>query len=207
MLMGNSESPWHGSGNTRCGVAACAAASSHSSGCMPCMQTMTGVQSYAAEAASHTSRHDAEGRQERRRPLQHRVVAGASQGASPSSLGCTPRTDLHSPKWSRGNTPFSGGRGWKPRAPPKEPPADMPLAPPPAAAEGLPPGGSGRRFAPSLEASEFQKEALGRAWRPPAAGFAFCPAAGLAYAPEGCPDCKFRALQGKCKLPSFALGS
>ncbi len=83
----------------------------------------------------------------------------------------------------------------------------MPLAPPPAAAEGLPPGGSGRRFAPSLEASRFQSEALGRAWRPPAAGFAFCLAAGLACAPVGCPDCKFTALQVKCKLPPRALGS
>lgn len=47
-------------------------------------------------------------------------------------------TDLHSPKWSRGNTPFSGGRGWKPRAPPNAPPADMP---PPATLPPLPPTG------------------------------------------------------------------
>jgi hypothetical protein len=35
------------------------------------------------------------------------------------------RTGLHSSRWSKGKTPFSGGVGCRPRPPPKAPPAAM----------------------------------------------------------------------------------
>jgi len=35
------------------------------------------------------------------------------------------RAGLHSSRWSKGKTPFSGGVGCRPRPPPKAPPAAM----------------------------------------------------------------------------------